>query len=81
MNTYTGAVLVWFMGYNSTTPERKLKTVEDIDDKLQDLIQLYRLMWPNFNSIGPVDKVVQLLHQAYNANGQVADAIDKGWVK
>jgi len=59
----------------------KITTIEEIDDKLQDLIQLYRLMWPNFNAIGPVDKVVQLLHEAYKANGQLADAIDKEWVK
>tara|TARA_R110001632_G_C11255962_1_gene409373 strand:- start:637 stop:822 length:186 start_codon:yes stop_codon:yes gene_type:complete len=55
--------------------------VEEIDEKIQDLIQLYRLMWPNFNSVPVVEKVIVALNEAYRANGKLADAIDKGWVK
>ena len=69
------------MEINSTKSERKLKTVEDLDERLLDLIDLYRLMWPNFNSVAPAEKVISLLNQAYKANGKLADAIDKGWVK
>jgi len=58
-----------------------LSTIADIDGRLLDIMDLYRLIWPNFNSIGPVDKVMQLLSSAYNANGKLADAIDKGWIK
>lgn len=59
----------------------KLETVEVIDEKIQDLIQLYRLMWPNFNSVPVVEKVIVALNEAYRANGKLADAIDKGWIK
>jgi len=61
--------------------ERNLATLEEIDGRILDLIDLFRLMYPNFNSIGPVDKVVQLLNDAYKANGQLYALIHKGWVK
>ena len=59
----------------------KIKDIEQIDDKIQDLIQLYRLMWPNFNSVPVVEKVIVALNEAYRANGKLADAIDKGWIE
>tara|TARA_R110000751_G_scaffold239499_1_gene340214 strand:- start:566 stop:751 length:186 start_codon:yes stop_codon:yes gene_type:complete len=59
----------------------KMETIEAIDEKIQDLIQLYRLMWPNFNSVPVVEKVIVALNEAYRSNGKLADAIDKGWVK
>jgi len=52
--------------------------IEEIDEKIQDLIQLYRLLWPNFNSVPVVEKVIVALNEAYRANGKLADAIDKG---
>ena len=59
----------------------KMDTVEDIDGKIQDLIQLYRLMWPNFNSHPVVERVIVALNEAYHANGKLADALDKGWIE
>ena len=58
-----------------------LSTIADIDGRILDIMDLYRLIWPNFNSIGPVDKVMSSLYAAYGANGKLADAIDKGWIK
>lgn len=58
-----------------------MNDIEEIDEKIQDLIQLYRLMWPNFNSVPVVEKVIVALNEAYSANGKLADAIDKGWIK
>ena len=58
-----------------------MNDIEEIDEKIQDLIQLYRLMWPNFNSHPVVERVVVALNEAYRANGKLADAIDKGWIK
>lgn len=55
--------------------------IEEIDDKILDIIHLYRLMWPNFNSKPLVEAVIIALNQAYKANGKLADAIDKGWIK
>jgi hypothetical protein len=52
----------------------KMDTVEDIDGKILDLVQLYRLMWPDFNSHPVVERV-------YHANGKLADALDKGWIE
>lgn len=53
---------------------------EDIDDKIQDIIHLIRLKYPKFNGT-PIEKVVVRLSDAYRASGQVADAVDKGWIK
>ncbi len=58
-----------------------INDIEEIDEKIQDLIQLYRLMWPNFNSHPVVERVVVALNEAYRANGKLADAIDKGWIE
>ena len=55
--------------------------IEEIDEKIQDLIQLYRLLWPNFNSVPVVEKVIVALNEAYRANGKLADAIYKGWIE
>ena len=59
----------------------KIDDVELIDEKIQDLIQLYRLMWPNFNSHPVVERVIVALNEAYRANGKLADALDKGWIE
>jgi hypothetical protein len=53
---------------------------EEIDDKIQDLIQLIRVKHTKFNGT-PVEKVIVRLSDAYRASGEVADAIDKGWIK
>lgn len=57
-----------------------LEHIELIDDKILDLIQLYRLMWPNFNSHPVVERVIYALHEAYRSNAKLADALDKGWI-
>ena len=53
---------------------------QDIDDKIQDLIELIRCRHTKFNGT-PVEKVIVRLSDAYRASGQVADAIDKGWLQ
>lgn len=53
---------------------------EEIDDKIQDLIQLIRVKHTKFNGT-PVEKVIVRLNDAYRASGEVSDAIDKGWIK
>lgn len=53
---------------------------QDIDDRIQDIIYLIRLKHTKFNNT-PVEKVIVRLSDAYRASGQVADAIDKGWVQ
>jgi hypothetical protein len=53
---------------------------QDIDDKIQDIIHLIRLKYPKFNGT-PIEKVVVRLSDAYKASGQVADAVDKGWIQ
>ena len=58
-----------------------LSTIADIDGRILDIMYLYRAIWPRFNSVGPVDKVMSRLYDAYKANGKLADAIDKGWIK
>ena len=52
----------------------------EIDNKLADIIDLIRLKYTKFNGT-PVEKVILKLFDAYRASGQVADAIDKGWIK
>lgn len=53
---------------------------QDIDDRIQDIIYLIRLKHTKFNGT-PVEKVIVRLSDAYRASGQVADAIDKGWLQ
>ena len=55
-----------------------LAIFERIDTDILDLIDLIRAKWPNFNSIGAVDKVVHHLYQAYKASGKAADLADRG---
>lgn len=57
-----------------------LCAIADIDGRILDIIDLYRSIWVNFNSIAPVDAVISSLYNAYKANGKLADAIDKGWI-
>ena len=57
-----------------------LCAIADIDGRILDIIDLYRSIWVNFNSIGPVDSVISSLYDAYKANGKLADAVDKGWI-
>lgn len=59
----------------------KLETLEEIDSRIMELIELMRLMYPNFNDIPFAGMVVESLFAAYRANGKLADAIDKGWVE
>ena len=49
-----------------------------IDTDILDLIDLLRLKYPNFNSIGAIDKIVYHLHEAYKASGKAADLCDRG---
>ena len=60
--------------------QRSIEFWEQIDDKIQDIIYLIRLKYPKFNGT-PIEKVVVRLSDAYRASGQVADAIDKGWIQ
>lgn len=53
---------------------------QEIDDKLADIIDLIRCKYTKFNGT-PVEKVIVKLFDAYRASGQVADAIDKGWIE
>jgi aryl-alcohol dehydrogenase-like predicted oxidoreductase len=57
-----------------------MAAIEEVDNRLLDIIELYRAIWPNFNRT-PVDPVISNLYDAYKANGKLADAVDKGWVK
>lgn len=43
-----------------------LRTLEDVEDRLQDIIQLLRAIYPNFNSIPHADAMMQLLNKANN---------------
>ena len=38
-----------------------LRTLEDVEDRLQDIIQLLRAVYPNFNSIPHADRMMSLL--------------------
>lgn len=53
---------------------------EEIDDKIIGIVELIRSRHGKFNGT-PVEKVIVKLMDAYQASGQVADAIDKGWMK
>jgi len=57
-----------------------MAAIEEVDTRILDIIELYRAIWPNFNRT-PVDPVISNLYDAYKANGKLADAVDKGWVK
>lgn len=57
----------------------KIEQIMEIDDEILKLIQKVRHIWPAFNSIGPVDKLVHHLNEAYKASAKVADMVDKGW--
>ena len=56
-----------------------LNEIVAIDDKILDLIDLMRLIFPRFNNT-PAEKVIVSLNEAYKANGKLADAIEKGCV-
>ena len=64
----------------TTMESENIQFWQDIDDKIQDIIYLIRLKYPRFNGT-PIEKVIVRLSDAYRASGQVADAIDKGWIK
>lgn len=49
-----------------------------IDDDLLDLIELLRARWPNFNSVGAIDKIIHHLIEALRASGKAGDLCDKG---
>jgi len=57
-----------------------MQAIEEVDNRILDIIELYRAIWPKFNNT-PVDPVISNLYVAYKANGKLADAVDKGWVK
>ena len=57
-----------------------MEAIEEVDNRILDIIELYRAIWPAFNRT-PVERVITTLHDAYEANGKLADAVDKGWVK
>jgi len=62
------------------TQQAIMDAIQDVDDRILDIIELYRAIWPAFNNT-PVDSVISNLYAAYKANGTLADAVDKGWVK
>ena len=62
------------------TQQALMDAIEDVDGRVLDIIELYRAIWPAFNNT-PVDPVISNLYAAYKANGKLADAVDKGWVK
>ena len=64
----------------ATMESENIQFWQDIDDKIQDIIYLIRLKYPKFNGT-PIEKVIVRLSDAYRASGQVADAIDKGWIQ
>ena len=41
-----------------------LRTLEDVEDRIEDIIQLMRLTYPNFNSIPHADRLMCLLVDA-----------------
>ena len=52
-----------------------------IDDHILDTIQLIRARWNNFNQIPKVDRLVNVLYEAYGISGYISDYLDKGWIK
>ncbi|GAG72811.1 unnamed protein product [marine sediment metagenome] len=63
-----------------TMEQKDIQFWQEIDDRIQDIIYLIRLKHKKFNGT-PVEKVIVKLSDAYRASGQVADAIDKGWMR
>jgi len=61
------------------TEKAILAAIYEVDERIMDIIELYRAIWPNFNNT-PVDPVIGKLFDAYKANGKLADLVDKGWV-
>jgi len=51
-----------------------LRTLEDVEDRLQDIIQLLRAIYPNFNSIPHADEMMQLLNKSNNALWHLQEA-------
>ena len=41
-----------------------LRTLEDIEDRIEDILQLMRLAYPNFNSIPHADRLMNLIVDA-----------------
>jgi hypothetical protein len=58
-----------------------MDAIEDIENRILDLVELMRALFPNFNSIPRAEKVIVGLNQLYKDTGKLADAIDKGWVE
>jgi hypothetical protein len=44
----------------------EIEEVEEVADKIQDLIELLRCLYPNFNSLPDIDKAVRHLMKARN---------------
>jgi len=59
----------------------KMDAIMDVEDRILDLVELMRALFPNFNSIPRAEKVIVGLNQLYRDTGKLADAIDKGWVE
>lgn len=59
----------------------RMDAIEDIENRILDLVELMRALFPNFNSIPRAEKVIVGLNQLYKDTGKLADAIDKGWVE
>ena len=51
-----------------------LRTLEDIEDRIEDILQLMRLAYPNFNSIPHADRMMQLLNKSNNALWHLQEA-------
>jgi len=59
----------------------RMAAIEDLEDRILDMVELMRALFPNFNSIPPAEKVIIGLNQLYRDTGKLADAIDKGWIE
>jgi len=59
----------------------RMAAIEDLEDRILDMVELMRALFPNFNSIAPAEKVIVGLNQLYRDTGKLADAIDKGWIE
>jgi hypothetical protein len=59
----------------------RIDALEELEDKMLDMVELMRALFPNFNSIPPAEKVIVGLNQLYRDTGKLVDVMEKGLVK
>ena len=59
----------------------RIAALEELEDKMLDMVELMRALFPNFNSIPPAEKVIVGLNQLYRDTGKLVDVMEKGLVK